>query len=223
MFGFRKPVADLKAAEQVLLDIGGDRATDFIPSRVVASDASRVRFEAPRRAEDAVLFRPGVTVTVRYLRGAEMGIFKTTIEGMESAADGRRVLVAPQPDRVRWTQDIPEPQKRQFTRLDVELAVTLRAEESEHGAQVTAVELSGGGMIVERDEPLQEGASVRLEFSVEDHVIRTEAQVVRSRPAPSGAGYHVALSYVRMDPTDEDAIAHFILETQAAERRRSRS
>src|SRR5205823_5860071 len=99
MFGSRKPVADLIPTEPILLDLGGDRVTDLVPTRVHASSSRDVRFEAPRRSEDAVLFRPGVIMTVRYLRGAEMGIFRTTIEEVETAPDGRKILVAPQPDK----------------------------------------------------------------------------------------------------------------------------
>ncbi|MBM3463382.1 MAG: PilZ domain-containing protein [Armatimonadetes bacterium] len=204
MFGSRKPVADLMSSEQVLLDIGGDRASDFIPTRVYSSDGSRIRIEAPRRAEDAVLFRPGVMVNVRYLRGAEMGIFRAAIDDMETAPDGRRILVALQPERVRWTQDIPEPQKRQFIRLDVDLEVAWAVAEGEFG-EARAVELSGGGMILELSKALEVGTDLELDFHVEGHAIHTEAKVVRSRP--SGDRFNVAVGYVRMDPTDEDAIA----------------
>jgi len=221
MFGHRKPVADLTPNEQVLLDMGGDRASDLVPSRVVSADTHRVRLEAPRRAEDAVLFRPGVAITVRYLRGNEMGLFRTTIEDLETGAGGRRVLVAPQPDKIRWTQDIPEPQKRQFTRLDVEMPVVLLL--GDESREAVAIELSGGGMIVELAEALPEGGTVHLEFSVGEDFVTTDAHIVRSRPGPTDKTWHVALHFVRMDSNDEDLIARFILDTQAAERRRSRS
>lgn len=222
MFGSRKPVADLVPTEQVLLDLGGDRASDFVPVRVHAVDASRIRLEAPRRAEDAVMFRPGIAIHVRFLRGSEMGIFKTAIEDMETASDGRKILVASQPDRVRWTQDIPDPQKRQFSRLDVDLEIGYAIDEGEIGT-ARAVELSGGGLILDLPRPWEAGVRIVLDFAVGTHPIHTPATVVRCRPGPVEGRFQVALHFVRIDPTDEDAIAHFIFEAQRSERRRDRS
>jgi c-di-GMP-binding flagellar brake protein YcgR len=220
MFGPRKPVAELHAGQQVLLDIGGERATDLVPTRVYASDAREVKYESPRRAEDAVVFRPGITMTVRYLQGSEMGIFRTTIEEMETAPDGRRVLVAPQPDKVRWTTDIPEPQKRQFSRLDVELEVKYAVQGGDFG-EALAVELSGGGLILELTRAVPDGTALEVDFRLGDASIRANGEVVRTIPA-NNERFHVAVRFLDLDSSDEDAIAHYILEQQRIQRRKHR-
>ncbi len=110
-------------------------------------------------------------------------------------------------------------QKRAYFRVEAGLSVRywrLDDESAEDQSLQTAINISGGGMRLPVEEPLEPGTRLGLEINVDapaPRLIECAGAVVR-RFECEQSGWQVALSFVDIEQEDQDAIVAYCLAEQ---------
>lgn len=100
-----------------------------------------------------------------------------------------------------------------LSQLSKQIIHTLDADFSE----LMDVDISGGGLQFESDEPLNVGQQIKLELILAPKYISMMlfAQVVDSSPLAERDGYRVAIEFIEISESDRDAIIGHIFKTQS--------
>lgn len=197
-------VDDGRPAQQDLVDVLLDSATEALVATVTRVDGDTVLIDAPvHHSGRVVLPSPGEGGLMIW-RGAR---------AMQQAP--MAVLDVTRPPSPVWKVHLTEPgvpcQRRTFVRADTNLAVLLRHGQDVHAA--TAIDLSEGGMRCRTQDPLPlgSGEQVSVEVTMDGEATEFSARLVRVRHT-DGMPTDVGLSFTGMRIADADRVRRFVFE-----------
>ncbi|MDP2952022.1 MAG: flagellar brake protein [Chloroflexota bacterium] len=201
--------------QRIRIQVKDDGSARAYPSRIEDVVGQRLAVAMPMERGSYVPLRQGQPVTV-FLEGSTLAYryFETEVTGTNMQPTPLLLL--------RLPNQIKRLERRQYTRVDVEIAprsFTFWQDGEQKPMPVVIINLSGGGLMLQGEEVLPEGMLFDAFFELPRGfgVVQVRGRVVRSQqraedPAPT---YGIGASFINIRYTQRENIIKFVLSQQA--------
>jgi len=124
---------------------------------------------------------------------------------------------------IRTPDDMEFQQKREFFRVKLteNANIVYQIGEDEHRLSAMTYDISGNGVRIQLEEPIEFPEDVRLFLSLPDRLIDTKAKYIRTDEEDKIL--KVSFNFVDLSPSDIDYISHICFQKQMEERRKNLS
>jgi len=214
---FLPDLPELKIRQKIMVARKGEN--QWYASAVQDIRNSELYIEMPTQKAHVLVLYPGIEAEIKFFGKDASFVFTTLCHGKTSDSIPLYRLAPP--------QDIRRIQQRRFVRWPtaIEVFYALPPEKNRRPGykKGTAVDISGGGMKLKVGEPVPEGASLLLKFSLpskkETKEISVVGKVIRLWTIETGskATYHAALEFTDISRTQQDYIINYIFSRMAGQ------